>query len=325
MTQLIDSFNRIHNYLRISVTDRCNFRCHYCIPNTGIKLQPKSEILGFDEIFRIAKILSDMGVDKIRLTGGEPLARKDLEILIQRLASLQNIKIIGMTTNGYYLKEKIKLLKDSGLTHLNISLDTLNSGRFKNITGYDGFNEVLDGISAAIDCGFTPLKLNVVVIRGVNDNEILDFIKFIKDKLIQVRFIEFMPFKNNRWGEGGFISFEEIKNNISTTYTLVPSLNGSISKDFSIDGFVGSVGFITSISNHFCGTCNRLRLTADGHLKTCLFSNDEVSVKALLRSGASDDEIQTLILDTLKRKDEMHDGVTELLKNENRSMIQIGG
>ena len=325
MTQLIDTFNRKHNYLRISVTDRCNFRCQYCMPPEGIKLQPRSEILTFDEIFRIAKILSDLGVDKIRLTGGEPLARKDLEVLIQRFSTLHNINTIGMTTNGYFLKEKVELFKSSGLTHLNISLDTLNPDCFEKITMYDGFNEVLDGIFAVVDAGFTPLKVNVVVIRGINDDEILDFVKFIKDKPIQVRFIEFMPFKNNRWREDGFVSFEEIKNKISTSYTLVPNLNGSISKDFSIEGFVGSVGFITSISNHFCGTCNRLRLTADGHLKTCLFSNHEVSVKALLRGGASDYEIQTLILDTLKRKIEMHDGVTELLNKENRSMIQIGG
>jgi cyclic pyranopterin phosphate synthase len=325
MTQLIDTFNRKHNYLRISVTDRCSFRCQYCMPPEGIQLQPKSEILTFDEIFRIAKILSDLGVDKIRLTGGEPLARNNLEILIQRLSALHNIKTIGMTTNGYFLKEKVKLLKSSGLTHLNVSLDTLKADRFKEITGHNGFDKVFEGILSALDGGFTQLKLNVVIIRGFNDDEILDFIEFIKEKPIQVRFIEFMPFKNNRWRQDGFVPFEEINNKITTTYNLVHNLNGSMSKDFSIDGFVGSVGFITSISNHFCGTCNRLRLTADGHLKICLFSNEEVSVKSLLRSGASDEEIQTLILDTLKRKTEMHDGVTELLIKENRSMIQIGG
>ncbi|MBU1298697.1 MAG: GTP 3',8-cyclase MoaA [Bacteroidetes bacterium] len=337
MTSLLDSFNRIHNYLRISVTDRCNFRCSYCLPAisdskkqagmqaNGIDLKPRQEILTFDEIYRVAKILSELGVNKVRLTGGEPLARKDVEALIIRISSLYNIKTIGMTTNGYYLAEKVELLKNSGLTHLNISLDTLNPSRFKEITLRDGLDKVMKGIYSAIDAGFDALKLNVVVIRGFNDDEILNFVDFVQDKPIQVRFIEYMPFKNNSWREDGFVPYDEIKNNISDKYDLITSDGGKVSKDFSIDGFVGSVGFITSISNHFCGTCNRLRMTADGHLKTCLFSNDEVSIMALLRNGASDDEIKSLILDTLKQKNEMHDGIAGLLKSENRSMLQIGG
>lgn len=325
MKKLIDSFGRKHTYLRISVTNRCNLRCVYCMPPGGIQLKSHSEILDYDEIYRLTNIFSELGVNKIRLTGGEPLVRKDLEVLIKNISSINNIKTIGMTTNGYYLSQKIELLKNSGLTHLNISLDSLKPNRFKEITLRDGFDKVMEGIYSALDAGFNPLKLNVVVIRSFNDDEILDFVEFVKDKPIHVRFIEYMPFKNNRWHEDGFVSYQEIKNIISNKYTLLLSPKGNVSKDFLIDGFMGNVGFITSISNHFCGTCNRLRLTADGHLKTCLFSNDEVSLKDIIRSGASNDEIRTLILDTLKQKNEMHDGIAGLLKSENRSMLQIGG
>jgi cyclic pyranopterin phosphate synthase len=295
------------------------------MPADGVKLQPHEEILSYDEIFRIAGILSEMGVNKIRLTGGEPLVRKNLEILVEKLSSLKKIKTICLTTNGYFLKEKVHLLKRSGLTHVNISIDTLDANRFKNITLREGYYQAMQGIHSAIVEGFTQLKLNVVVIRNVNDDEILDFVDFVKDKPVQVRFIEFMPFKNNNWEVGGFISFDEMEKIISTKYELIPSINENVSKDFSIEGFTGSVGFITSMSNHFCNSCNRLRLTADGFLKTCLFSNDELNIKVMLRDNATDEEIKLSLLSALSNKNEMHDGVSGLLKLKNRPMVQIGG
>ncbi len=328
MFQLIDSFNRKHTYLRISVTDRCNLRCSYCMPPQGILLKERSEILTFDEIERVAKLFATMGVNKIRLTGGEPLVRKDLPNLIQRLVNNSGIRTIGITTNGVLLKSFADDLKQAGLTNLNVSLDTLRSSRFEIISGRQHFNDVIDGIYTSLDAGFQPLKLNVVVLGGVNDDELLDFVEFVKDKPINVRFIEYMPFKFNQWNQAKFVSFRQMRKTISQKYYLKKnksSEKNSVTKDYWINGVMGTVSFITSMSDHFCGNCNRIRLTADGSIKSCLFHPAEINLRSALRSGDSDEVIGEMIRSAVLQKQFEHQASEELVNIENRSMIQIGG
>ncbi len=328
MFQLTDSFNRKHTYLRISVTDRCNLRCSYCQPADGFQLKNRNEILSFDEIERVTKIFASMGVNKIRITGGEPLVRKDLPKLIQRLANIPQIQTIGLTTNGVLLKSFAHQLKQVGVTNLNISLDSLRSLRFEEISNRNHFNDVIDGIYASLDAGFQPLKLNVVVMGGVNDDELLDFVEFVRDKPINVRFIEYMPFKFNQWNRAKFVSFLQMMETISERFDLQPFKShdeNSVAKDFRIDSSVGTVSFITSMSEHFCGTCNRIRLTADGSIKSCLFHPAEINLRSSLRENTSDEIIAGMIHSAITAKPFGHPSVEELVTIDNRSMIQIGG
>ncbi len=328
MHPLIDNFNRKHTYLRISVTDRCNLRCSYCMPPQGIQLKERSEILSFDEIERVAKIFATMGVNKIRLTGGEPLVRKDLPKLIQKLANIPGIQTLGMTTNGVLLKSFAPELKRVGLTNINVSLDSLRPSRFELISGRQYLKDVTDGIYASLDAGFQPLKMNVVVMGGVNDDELLDFVEFVKDKPINVRFIEYMPFKFNQWNQAKFVSYQQMMKTISEKYELQPIESpdeNSVAKDFKIDGFIGTVSFITSMSDHFCGSCNRIRLTADGSIKSCLFHPAEVNLRSELRSRQSNEAIEEMIRSAVQQKQYQHPDPEELVNIENRSMIQIGG
>lgn len=329
MMPLIDSFNRKHTYLRISVTDRCNLRCIYCMPSQGIEMKSRDKMLTFDEIKRVAEIFAALGITKIRLTGGEPLVRKDLPRLVESISNIPGIDTISMTTNGVLLKNFAPQLKESGLTHLNVSLDTLRLSRFVQIALRQNYYDVIAGINAALDAGFQPLKLNTVIIGGVNDDELHDFVEFVRDKPINIRFIEYMPFKFNQWNQGKLISFQQMKEKIEERYNLIPlekSLNeNSVSKDFKIQGFAGSVSFITSMSDHFCGTCNRIRLTADGSIKSCLFHPAEVNLKSALRSNSSDDVISEMIQSAISVKPYGHPKAEDLIAIENRSMIQIGG
>ncbi|MDI6767281.1 MAG: GTP 3',8-cyclase MoaA [Bacteroidota bacterium] len=337
MTQLIDTYNRKHDYLRISITDRCNLRCSYCqpadgvlagMPPQGIQLKERSEVLTFDEIERLTRIFALLGVKKIRLTGGEPLVRKDLPKLIHRLSVIHGIQIIGMTTNGVLLKSFARQLKQAGLTNLNVSLDSLRTSRFEMISGRQHFNDVMGGIQASLDASFQPLKLNMVVMGGINDDELLDFIEFVRDKQINVRFIEYMPFKFNQWNQAKFVSFQQMMETINKKFELQPvesQSENSVTKDFWIEGFVGTVSFITSMSYHFCGTCNRIRLTADGSIKSCLFHQAEINLRSTLRSSKSDEAIEEMIRSAVLQKQFEHPIPKELVKIENRSMIQIGG
>jgi len=325
---LADSYNRKHTYLRISVTDRCNLRCIYCIPSQGIEVKQRDEILSFNEIERVTKIFASMGVNKIRITGGEPLVRKDLPKLIQRLSAIPGIQTLGMTTNGVLLKSFAQELKQVGVTNLNVSLDSLCASRFALISGRQHFNDVIDGIYASLGVGFQPLKLNVVVMGGVNDDELLDFVEFVKDKPINARFIEYMPFKFNQWNQAKFVSFQQMVKIISERFELqlFNSRNENlVSKDYWIDGFIGTISFITSLSDHFCGTCNRIRLTADGSIKSCLFHQAEVNLRSVLRCRESDEAIEEMIRSAVQQKQLKHPVSKELVNMENRSMIQIGG
>ncbi len=327
MNKLIDRYGRIHTYLRISVTDRCNLRCTYCMPKEGIEWKQKEDILTFEEIIRLAKIFTELGIKKIRITGGEPTVRKDLENLIEGLARLSGLETLAMTSNGILLKDKVSIYKRAGLKVLNISLDTLKEKRFREVTFRDNFNDVIEGLNASLHAGFNPLKVNVVVMKNFNDDEILDFVDFVKDKPINIRFIEYMPFTDNGWGVSKLVSYFDIREKIQSKYDLIPVLNQSnnVAKDFLIPGFLGSVSFITSMSDSFCGTCNRVRITADGLLKSCLFYQPELSLRDMLRSGVNDEIIKETILGVIYEKKEGHPHMQDLKQHENQPMIQIGG
>jgi GTP 3',8-cyclase len=329
MNGLIDSFGRKNTYLRISVTDRCNLRCIYCMPPEGIELRSRDEIMTFDEVERIAKIFVAMGINKIRLTGGEPLIRKSLTDLIARLSQISGVKILSMTTNGVLLSQYARELKSAGLTQLNVSLDTLRRDRFEQIALCQSFDKVMKGIDASLDAKFIPLKLNVVVMRGANDDELLDFVEFVRDRPINVRFIEYMPFKFNQWNHDSFIPCSIMQQQIQERYHLIPMKDEqkpfAVAKDFTIDGFLGMVSFITSMSDHFCEGCNRIRLTADGSVKSCLFYSAEINLKSALRGGASDEVLSDMIQCAVVLKPRVHPPLKELATLENQSMIEIGG
>ena len=326
-SRLIDRFGRIHSYLRISVTDRCNLRCQYCMPAEGIAVKAKSELLSYEEILRVAKVFVRLGVNKIRITGGEPLVRQDLEHLIEGLSKLKGLEHIAMTTNGVLLAKKAAALKKAGLNSINISLDSLKAESFREITLRDDFHKVIAGIDEAEHCAFAPLKLNVVVMKGRNENEIVSFVDFVKNRALNVRFIEYMPFKDNRWDESMVYSFAQMKAEIEKSFQLeaLPGQKSDVAKDFRIVDGRGTVSFITSMTESFCSSCNRLRMTADGSVKSCLFYDAEVNLKEKLRGGCSDEEIEEMILYALERKPEAHPPMEELALLSNRTMIEIGG
>lgn len=327
MNRLVDLFGREHTYLRISVTDRCNLRCTYCMPAAGIAVKPKAEILTFEEIVQLARVFAAMGIQKIRITGGEPLVRKNLEELIQQLHDIDGIETLAMTTNAVLLKDKVSILKKAGLSALNISLDSLKRQRFLELTLRDDHQSVLDSIEAVLAEGFDSLKLNVVVIRGKNDDELIDFVNYVKDTPINVRFIEFMPFRDNEWKMDEVVPYESMRQTIEQQFELIPlpPKHGDVAKDFSIAGHSGSVSFVTSMTESFCSSCNRLRLTSDGSIKSCLFYAPELNFRDALRSAASDAEIEAMITDAVRRKPEAHPPAEELAAGDNRSMVEIGG
>ncbi|KAG0628608.1 hypothetical protein M758_1G039000 [Ceratodon purpureus] len=280
---LIDSHGRRHNYLRISLTERCNLRCNYCMPAKGVELTPNSELLSQNEIVRIASTFVHGGVDKIRLTGGEPSIRKDIEEICEQLRSLPGLKYLAMTSNGIVLSRKLPRLQAAGLNQLNISLDSLVPAKFELLTRRKGHNKVLESIDTALGLGFDPVKVNTVVIRGVNDDEILDFVELTRDKPINVRFIEFMPFDGNVWKSKKLVSYMEMMDKIKQKYPSIyrkKDHSTDTAKNFQVEGFQGTVSFITSMTQHFCSGCNRLRLMADGNLKVCLFGPSEVNTLA---------------------------------------------
>ncbi len=332
MNRLIDRFGREHTYLRISVTDRCNLRCRYCMPEEGIKLRGKDEILSFEEICRLAEIFAHMGVTKIRITGGEPLVRANIERLLQMLAPLKSvngggISTLAMTTNATLLADKVEVLRSAGLDVLNISLDTFRAERFKELTRRDELARVLAGLEAALKARFPVLKLNTVVIRNFNDDEIMDFVEYARDNPVNVRFIEYMPFPDNEWTSAGVVPFAEMRQKIESRYALIPLNNPSfdVARDFAIEGFPGRVSFITSMSESFCSTCNRIRLTADGFVKSCLFYDGEINLKDALAAGADRTRLEELITQALWMKPEAHPPAEELAGEQNRHMVAIGG
>lgn len=325
---LTDSFGRRHTYLRISLTERCNLRCRYCMPEEGVALTPRDYILTFEEIERIARVFIRHGVDKIRLTGGEPLVRKEVEELVGRLGALPGLKTLALTTNGLLLPKKLPRLHAAGVNLLNISLDTLRPDRFAAITRRQGFALVREAIDRAVAYGYDPVKVNCVVLRGFNDDELADFVALTERQPLEIRFIEYMPFDGNGWNDGQFMPYTEMLARIEQHFPALEPLQGGpndTSKTYRVPGFRGRVGFITSMSDHFCATCNRLRLTADGHLKVCLFGAAEVSLRDAIRAGATDEELGEMIRAAVQRKKAAHAGMYNLVDLENRPMILIGG
>ncbi|KAJ3021817.1 Molybdenum cofactor synthesis protein 1 [Thoreauomyces humboldtii] len=300
------------------------------MPAEGLPLTPKDHILTTPEILRLAGLFVSEGVTKIRLTGGEPTVRKDLMDVMDGLNALRplGLKTIGMTTNALALKRKLSALQDRGLDQLNISLDTLDPLQFELMTRRRGFEHVMDSIRTAAALGFKPLKLNAVVIKGVNDAEIVKFVELTRNLPLYVRFIEYMPFGGNKWNEDKFLSYRTMLEQVRKVYPHAAKVTdeaNDTSKAYAVPGFAGKFGWISSMSDHFCGTCNRLRLLADGNLKVCLFGNSEVNLRDALRAGASDQELLQTISAAVKRKRAQHAGMVELSKMPNRPMIAIGG
>jgi GTP 3',8-cyclase len=325
---IIDTLNRVHNYLRISLTDNCNLRCFYCMPEENYSFMPHKHLMQAEEIEGIAKVFVKEGVDKIRLTGGEPMVRKDFAEILTRLAAL-GVRLT-LTTNGTQLHRYIDLLKESGIESLNISLDTLQKERFLLMTKRDLFTTVFDNIHLAMDRGIR-MKVNVVVMKGINDEEILDFIAWTRDHPIQVRFIEFMPFDGNRWNSHRVFTLQEIIDRVGSKYDIqsAASQPHETAKNFKILGHKGSFAVISTMSAPFCNDCNRMRLTADGKMKNCLFSESETDLLSAYRKG---EDILSLIHANIQAKKPALGGqfTTDLDKIEtaslhNRSMISIGG
>ncbi|CAL5398382.1 unnamed protein product [Camellia sinensis] len=325
---LVDSFGRLHTYLRISLTERCNLRCQYCMPAEGLELTPSPQLLSQSEIIRLANLFISSGVDKIRLTGGEPTTRKDIEEICLRLSNLKGLKTLAMTTNGITLARKLPKLKECGLSALNISLDTLIPAKFEFMTRRKGHARVMESINAAIDLGYNPVKVNCVVMRGFNDDEICDFVELTREKSINVRFIEFMPFDGNVWNVKKLVPYSEMLDRVVKQFTGLKKIQDhptDTAKNFRIDGHQGTVSFITSMTEHFCAGCNRLRLLADGNFKVCLFGPSEVSLRDPLRRGVDDNELKEIIGAAVKRKKAAHAGMFDIAKTPNRPMIHIGG
>ncbi|KAI9907884.1 hypothetical protein PsorP6_003322 [Peronosclerospora sorghi] len=330
-TQLVDRFGRAHTYLRISLTERCNLRCRYCMPEDGVSLQPREDLLTSSEIVRLANVFASAGVSRIRLTGGEPLLRRDVVDLVTKLRAVSGIESVGITTNGIMLHTKLLALQQAGVDRLNISLDTLKPDKFAHITRRQGFTRVMNSILAAEQLGFRPLKINCVVQRHINHDELVDFVAFTEKHAVDVRFIEWMPFDRNRWNDETFVSFKEMMKTIETGFPTVeklPDAPNDTSKAFHVPGFRGQFGFITSMSDHFCGSCNRLRLTADGNLKVCLFGNTEISLRDAMRDNIADQDLRDIIDAAVQRKQFAlggHEDMYSLSNAENRPMSLIGG
>jgi len=325
MTGLCDSFQRPINYLRISVTDRCNLRCIYCMPAGGMPLMSHSDILTYEEIYTVARAAAELGINKVRLTGGEPLVRSGLTELLQMLTQIDAINDISLTTNATLLSRYAAELKQAGLKRVNISLDTLKSGKFRFITrGSLNLDDVLEGIEAARSVGLNPVKLNMVVMSGINDDELLDFAAKTINEEWHVRFIEFMPISSSA---SYFVSVSDMRKRLELLGKLescLPSVGNGPAKYFRFPHARGTIGFITPVSEHFCFHCNRLRLTADGRLRPCLLAGDEVDLKQPLRSGISSAGLKQLIEAAVADKPLRHH-LAEGYVPKDRPMTQVGG
>jgi len=329
-TILKDSFGREHNYLRISLTEKCNLRCTYCMPESGVLLTPRAQLMTAIEIIDIAKVFVNNGVDKIRLTGGEPLLRKDFPDILKALSKLP-IEL-SLTTNAILVDRHIETFKSCHLKTINVSLDTLQPDKFDAITKRNQFDKAFSNIQLLLDDGFN-VKVNVVLLKGFNEDEIIDFINFTKDKSITIRFIEFMPFDGNRWDKSKLVSYEEVLNVVKSQFSdsqlvALPNEENFTARNFKIKGYKGEFGIISSVTNPFCDSCNRIRLTANGKLKNCLFSNSESDLLTDYRAGKS---IEPLIKAAISKKKAVRSGMNSMKdfenmeNHDNRSMITIGG
>ncbi|KAG9243228.1 hypothetical protein BJ878DRAFT_511820 [Calycina marina] len=366
---LTDTFQRRHDYLRISITEKCNLRCLYCMPEEGVPQSPSPDLLTTPEIFLLSSTFVSQGVTKIRLTGGEPTVRRDMLPLMHQIGTLRSkgLRELCLTTNGISLHRKLDSMVEAGLTGVNLSLDTLDPWQFQVMTRRKGFDMVMKSIDRILEMNKLgagiKLKINCVVMRGMNDQEILPFVELGREQDLEVRFIEYMPFDGNKWSEGKMLPFQDMLDTIRAkfpTLRKVQDHKNDTSKTYEVPGFVGRMGFITSMTHNFCGTCNRLRITSDGNLKVCLFDNDEVSLRDILRKASNGKPIDETTLEALKAieishqqgilassnplgtteyerelldvielavkgKKEKHAGIGELENMKNRPMILIGG
>ncbi len=327
--RLIDSFGRVHNNLRISVTDRCNIRCIYCMPET-VSFLPRQRLLSFEELERFVRVAVPLGITKIRLTGGEPLVRRDLPLLVEKIVAIPGIDDIGLTTNGILLAPMARMLRDAGLRRINISLDTLDPAKFQELTRRPGLEQVIEGIHASREAGFDPVKINAVAIRGVTENDVVPLVRFARRYGLEPRFIEYMPLDaGDLWEREKVLFAAEILDLLTREIgPLVPAPDQdpkapAVDYDFA-DG-VGRIGLIASVSRPFCMSCNRIRLTAEGKLRNCLFALEETDVRDLLRGGAGDAEIARALRESVAGKWEGHEINTARFIKPARLMHSIGG
>ncbi len=334
--RLVDRFGRVHNNLRISVTDRCNIRCFYCMPAEDVQFLPKQQLLTFEEIERVVRIAVTLGIDRLRLTGGEPLVRRDLPLLVAALSQIPGIVDIGLTTNGMLLSELAQPLRQAGLRRLNISLDALDPEVFRRVTRRDGYEQVLAGIEAARRAGFSPIKLNAVSVRGLTEDQIEPFGRLARDTDTVVRFIEFMPLDaDSQWQRDRVLTAAEILQRLEHAFgplRPVAAEGGQVvtdgkapAQDYEFVDGRGRIGLIASVSQPFCASCNRFRVTADGRLRNCLFSHEETDIRELLRAGAEDAVIAQAMLDCIAAKGEGHEINTSRFLQPLRPMYAIGG
>ena len=326
---LVDGFGRKHNNLRISVTDRCNIRCVYCMPET-VEFLPRQSLLSYEEIARVVRVAATLGIDKVRLTGGEPLVRRDLPELVRSIVQVSGIVDVGLTTNGILLAPMAKALHEAGLRRINVSLDTLDPARFLELTRRTGLEQVIEGILAAKAAGFDPVKVNAVAIKGVTEADVVPLARFAREHALEMRFIEYMPLDaGNHWEREKVLYAQEILDRIHTEVgAMVPVANHdprSPSLDYQYVDGLGRVGLIASVSRPFCAGCNRLRLTADGHLRNCLFSLEETDLRPALRGGGTDLEIAQAFQECVAAKWEGHEINTARFIKPERLMHSIGG
>lgn len=323
---IVDQFERVHDYLRISLTERCNLRCFYCMPEEGIALRPKAEFMNTNEVVRMAKTFVDLGVKKIRLTGGEPLVRSDVREILEELSKLP--VELAITTNGILIDKFFDTIKKSGMRSINVSLDSLNKEKFNSITRRNDFDKVVSNINLLLSADY-HVKVNAVVIKDVNEDEIADFVQWTSDKNIHARFIEFMPFDGNKWDFSKVVSMDtilmKVRERFGDKVTRISDRKNDTSKNYSIAGFKGTFAIISSVTNPFCDTCNRLRLTANGKIKNCLFSDSETDLLSAMRRG---EDIIPMIKDAVWNKKARLGGIKSfenLEERKNRAMISIGG
>ncbi|MGI9443604.1 MAG: GTP 3',8-cyclase MoaA [Rubripirellula sp.] len=326
---LIDSFGRVHTSLRLSVTDRCNIRCFYCMPEKGAEFVPKDNILSFEEIYRLARLLVEQGgVRDIRITGGEPLVRQQVPRLIKMLAGIGKLEDLSLTTNGMLLAEHAQALHEAGLKRLNISLDTLDKEVFEKITRRDGLEKTLQGIDAAIKCGFESVKLNTLAIKGVTESEVAALVRYALDRNVMLRFIEFMPLDTDRaWQQDQVFSGDQLLQTLQNEFKSVVPLSrpepSQPAEEFQVDR--GRVGIIRSVTAPFCEACNRIRITADGAVRNCLFATSETPLRGLIRAGASDEDLMSAIRGCLAGKAKAHGIDQDGFQPPDRPMYAIGG
>jgi cyclic pyranopterin phosphate synthase len=330
MTPLVDTFGRVHDNLRISVTDRCNIRCFYCMPETGVKFQPREQILTFEEIERFVRVAITMGVRKLRITGGEPLVRKDLSKLIRKLTAIEGIEDMALTTNAVLLADQAAELYDAGLRRINVHLDTLDRERFKHITRRDDLDRVLKGIDTAQRLGYGPIKINAVAVKNLVEPDIVELARFGRERNIEIRYIEFMPLDaQGIWDRGRVLLADDmiamLTREIGPLEEIPDRDARAPATEYRFADGIGRIGFIASVSRPFCLNCNRIRLTSDGKLRYCLFAIDETDIRPLLRNGGTDDDIREAVQKTVHAKWLGHEINSAQFVAPPRPMYSIGG